>query len=594
MRSTRLKKRSLIENLEPREFFAADLIVTNFEIDQPTSPMRPANGHLTGDIIIQNAGLTKTTGSFTVAIVLEDNPRSGEEGRKILYNGFVTKQLALGATATLNFDITLPSVQGYDVEDNDLYLSAWVDAGGQVPEVSDDNNRYRGLNIDYYRFPAEENLKVNPGASSPTNVAPFQAAEFFPWQGAIGDEVAGATDIDVFSLDVTGSRTLEIGLRDTTFDAAIRVYDQNWNLIASNDNHISETNPKDPWVLIQTGAGGKRYVVVSSTQNLVSDPFRLDLRRAGETGQYTLYEKVYTMPTVTVGPVTSGTVYENSGDASTVSFFVERTGSTEHALFVPFNVTGSAGLNRDVIAPAGITIMPGQSRAWVNVTAINDDVIEPPEYINFEIKDFQPDFWVGSPRNYTMTVRENPSLVGPRAMAGGFLFDDFAGPRLFVQFDDLISGFEASDFLVTNLTTGQTVTQTRAVNSPNGDTAILFFDAPLADGNYRATFRKNGVMNSHGGWNNDPYSFDFFSLRGDANHDRKVDFNDLVTLAQNYGRTSGQVFHNGDFNYDGRVDFNDLVILAQQYGKQLAAAPAMAEVRADEVRKRTAIQRIAV
>jgi hypothetical protein len=71
------------------------------------------------------------------------------------------------------------------------------------------------------------------------------------------------------------------------------------------------------------------------------------------------------------------------------------------------------------------------------------------------------------------------------------------------------------------------------------------------------------------------FSFDFFVLAGDANRDRKVDFNDLVVLAQNYHSTGGKTFAQGDFNYDGNVDFNDLVILAQRYNTGLAApAPA--------------------
>lgn len=54
------------------------------------------------------------------------------------------------------------------------------------------------------------------------------------------------------------------------------------------------------------------------------------------------------------------------------------------------------------------------------------------------------------------------------------------------------------------------------------------------------------------------------TLKGDANLDRIVDFQDLVRLAQNYN-SGGKVWSQGDFNYDGTVDFNDLVALAQNY-----------------------------
>jgi type VI protein secretion system component Hcp len=98
--------------------------------------------------------------------------------------------------------------------------------------------------------------------------------------------------------------------------------------------------------------------------------------------------------------------------------------------------------------------------------------------------------------------------------------------------------------------------------------AVWTFASPLPDGNYSASLAAGSVTDLAG----NPIgsaTFDFFSLAGDANHDRTVDFNDLVALAQNYN-TSGKTFAQGDFNYDGSVDFNDLVILAQRYNTTLA------------------------
>jgi hypothetical protein len=96
----------------------------------------------------------------------------------------------------------------------------------------------------------------------------------------------------------------------------------------------------------------------------------------------------------------------------------------------------------------------------------------------------------------------------------------------------------------------------------------------LADGNYRATLSRASVSNA----SNTPlpadYVFDFFVLAADANRDRKVDFNDLAILAQNYNTTGGMTFVKGDFNYDGNVNFNDLAILAQRYNTTLAPPPA--------------------
>lgn len=59
------------------------------------------------------------------------------------------------------------------------------------------------------------------------------------------------------------------------------------------------------------------------------------------------------------------------------------------------------------------------------------------------------------------------------------------------------------------------------------------------------------------------------TLAGDTNLDAKVDFDDLLSLAQHYGALQGASWVEGDANGDGRVDFDDLLSLAQQYGSAL-------------------------
>ena len=61
---------------------------------------------------------------------------------------------------------------------------------------------------------------------------------------------------------------------------------------------------------------------------------------------------------------------------------------------------------------------------------------------------------------------------------------------------------------------------------------------------------------------------------GDANLDGRVDFNDLLIVAQHYGLTSGQTYETGDLNGDGGVAFDDLLIVSQNYGSGEGAAGA--------------------
>lgn len=69
----------------------------------------------------------------------------------------------------------------------------------------------------------------------------------------------------------------------------------------------------------------------------------------------------------------------------------------------------------------------------------------------------------------------------------------------------------------------------------------------------------------------------YLPLAGDVDVDGKVNFTDLLTLAQHYNST-GAAWPEGDFNADGTVDFGDLLALAQNYGQsvdgpQLTALP---------------------
>ncbi|HEY7118870.1 MAG TPA: hypothetical protein VH475_19935 [Tepidisphaeraceae bacterium] len=108
-------------------------------------------------------------------------------------------------------------------------------------------------------------------------------------------------------------------------------------------------------------------------------------------------------------------------------------------------------------------------------------------------------------------------------------------------------------------------------------------DGRLPDGNYRATLAPTALTDRAGNEPAAPITVDFFVRAGDANHDRAINFDDLVILAQNYD-TTNKTFSEGDFNYDGNVDFNDLVILAQKYDTTLQPPPAAAPVITSPVR----------
>jgi hypothetical protein len=65
------------------------------------------------------------------------------------------------------------------------------------------------------------------------------------------------------------------------------------------------------------------------------------------------------------------------------------------------------------------------------------------------------------------------------------------------------------------------------------------------------------------------WSYDYFVLNGDANHDRTINTLDFTALAQNFNNASA-TFSQGDFNYDGVVNVLDFNILATKFGTSLA------------------------
>lgn len=83
-------------------------------------------------------------------------------------------------------------------------------------------------------------------------------------------------------------------------------------------------------------------------------------------------------------------------------------------------------------------------------------------------------------------------------------------------------------------------------------------------------FAQSNVLNSSFQFGNVQTYFVNPVFPGDTNDDGKVDFTDLLTLAQNYGQT-GATWQQGDFNASGTVDFADLLALAQHYGQTTPA-----------------------
>jgi hypothetical protein len=132
--------------------------------------------------------------------------------------------------------------------------------------------------------------------------------------------------------------------------------------------------------------------------------------------------------------------------------------------------------------------------------------------------------------------------------------------------------------LRTGCVSGRSITISGCVYDPDTKTATFALPVSLADGRYRVALLAGSVKDTYGvAAPAANYSFDFFFLAGDANHDGRVDVRDLCVLAMNW-QGSGKCFSQGDFNFDGSIDGADLAILLKNWqktvdGVTLSSAP---------------------
>jgi hypothetical protein len=158
---------------------------------------------------------------------------------------------------------------------------------------------------------------------------------------------------------------------------------------------------------------------------------------------------------------------------------------------------------------------------------------------------------------------------GPQVAPGSFEFEVAPRRVSFTFSQDVAGSVDASDMSIVG-PGGVTYAATASTYDAATHTAQFSLPANLPDGNYTATLAAGavsrlGISNAASGQQS------FFVLAGDANRDRKVNFDDLLVLASNYNK-SGKTFSQGDFSYDGTVNFDDLLILAAGYNSSLQAA----------------------
>jgi ELWxxDGT repeat protein len=138
--------------------------------------------------------------------------------------------------------------------------------------------------------------------------------------------------------------------------------------------------------------------------------------------------------------------------------------------------------------------------------------------------------------------RFEPETVKPTASSPRFL-GAAAKPAVSVDFDeDVSSSLAPGDLVLTNLTTGQTVESAAialAYDAAGNRATFTFPGLPggvLPDGNYHVSMATDVVRDTSNNPLAGDVAFDFYVLGADANHDRVVNFDDLLILAKSYNK----------------------------------------------------------
>ena len=262
------------------------------------------------------------------------------------------------------------------------------------------------------------------------------------------------------------------------------------------------------------------------------------------------------------------------------AFLVTREERLPYATRVYIGLKGAAGPgpgplpNReaDVIANGvtwtsltrGYVDVPANSTfVSITVTPRDDSEVEGDEIATFSIL-ADPAYDAVAPPSTTFYIRDNEGA--PYVTTSSFTYLSKPHKVQMTFNHDVEASLAISDF---EFTGSVPIPSPSLSYNPLGNIATITFGGEvLPDGKFTVRLPAGRVSNGAGILSTTEASLDFFFLRGDANRDRLVNFNDLLVLAANFNQT-GRNWFTGDFNYDGACNFNDLLLLASRFNKSV-------------------------
>lgn len=435
---------ALFEAVEQRKLFALigpDLVATGMNLSA-SDPM-PGSGTVDVNFTIKNdGGLFGNAGAFWVTFWhCDGNPHSGPISYSRISDVRVDK---LDNGKVFNGTATIPVQSAGD--DNEAWILMEIDTTKAQGEWNENNNFLTGEGRDFVPYTIEGDLYRNPSYGSPTRGRELGMNGTL--DGVIGDEKIGSEDYDLFTTTTTQGRRYMVDLDNAAvsgLNSYVRVYDQNWNLVAGNDNgrDDGESASTDAYVEFTAQYSGSYHYVVSNAFNRTSDPRVLEGRtwsnQTGSLGAYRISTHAIADRPIVNLSVIDGTATEGSPtDAAIIR--MTRSGSPDRELFVAWTPDGDAA-GVDYSLPGGtysggVHIPAGQQHVDVRITAPDDGTWEATEAARFTLAG-HASYFVGVDGSATISI-VNAANDRPTVLSAQDIFTDNSGHRVNFKFDDAV------------------------------------------------------------------------------------------------------------------------------------------------------------
>jgi hypothetical protein len=465
---------------------------------------------------------------------------------------------ALGPGETVTLAGVLPSNAVFTpVNDNVYYVVAYPDLANSLVEFNEHDNAFAGSPF-YNVAPValDRDLDFGAGPHLPAVTPGLQFGDTA--SAAIGDELIGNQDIDLFQVTVTNDKLNQPMAFTVNAPAGSNLTPA---LQLSTNPYLAYDPISGPYVACGRLAGstpgtpagtpamaghsayltytftqaGVYYIAVSAAANGtdLSKVWYPLTRAADSTGAYTLSFRQ--APAVTVGNVINAI----AGSANTITIKRDSTNNAWDQVWINTPTTGAPTMYAD---PTQTITINGSGGARTD-TLVLDSSNGSPLGARLSLN--------GSFNCASMMIAATQVVALPNyTTAGGgihvlnvaSLTISGAGAKLDLGNNDMLVATSPANVRAM-LANGQIVTTT---------TGGALGYKPAVGGGGQTEVR--------------------FTIMGDTDLDGRVNVVDLANLAGNFGKTSGQTGLSGDFDYNGNVNVADLADLAGNFGKTLSTS----------------------